>query len=127
MIPFTNFATPPWWGPVSLTISMVYMVYVVFWTVNLYAVSGTRQAYLSSSIMRTLCLPLFAAYVFSIPVDTASGNGFGVFFDLLIGYILHRDWKKLKDTDDWWTGRGTRLKKRLQSMFTAPAAAGVGA
>jgi hypothetical protein len=119
----------PLWDAISWAAIVVYIAYCVALLVNTRAVTGSRQSYLSSTMMRTLCLPLFGAFVFSTAIDALAGNLVSVLFDVWISSIMHRDWQRMKDNDDWWAGKGTKLKGKLRSMFTShsPAAAGAGA
>jgi hypothetical protein len=124
-----RFGDTPLWDGISWAVLAAYVSYAIALTVNTRAVSGSRQSYLSSTIMRTLCLPLFGAFVFSAAIDALAGNLVSVLFDVWISSNMHRDWQRIKDNDDWWTGKGTKLKKKLRSMFTSTStvAAGAGA
>lgn len=119
----------PLWDAISWAVLVAYMSYCVALIVNTRAVAGSRQSYVSSTFMRTLCLPLFGAFVFSTAIDALAGNLVSVLFDVWISSNMHRDWQRIKDNDDWWTGKGTKLKKKLRSMFTSTStvAAGAGA
>ena len=82
-----------------------------------------------ATTVKTLLWPLFGAYVFSVVMDLFTQEWFGALIDAWICSIFIRDWEKIKDSDDWWKGKGTKLKKKLRSMFTAssPATAGAAA
>lgn len=112
-----------------LAVSFAYVVQVVASLVYDRAVPGSRNSYVSSTVMRTLCLPLFGAYVFQAGLDIITSDWFWLILHAFICYTLHWDWNRLKDSDDWWKGKGTKLKKKLRSMFStiSPAAAGAGA
>ncbi len=125
------FGDTPLRAGLNSAIGIVYVFYAVTILVNRRTVSGTHRAYRSATIIKTLIWPLFAAYAFSFVMDPFTQEWIGAFFDAWIGSILLRDWEKYKDTDDWWRGRGAKLKKKLRSMFRAPASvlasAGAGA
>lgn len=126
---WSQFGASPLWSGIGLAITVTYLAYIAAYILQYRAVRGSRNAYLGSTIMRTLCLPLFGAFVLSVAIDAATGNWIGMAIDVWISYGLHRGWNEMKDNDDWWTGKGTKLKKKLRSFFTAssPAAAGAGA
>lgn len=122
-----RFGGSPLWDAITWAVLMVYVAYAIALIVNTLAVTGSRQSYQSSTIMRTLCLPLFGAYVFSTAIDAIAGNVPSLLFDVWISYTMHRDWKRFSDSDDWWTGKGTKLKKKLRSMLTSPSPTTAGA
>jgi hypothetical protein len=126
---WTHFSETPLWTGVRFAIAVVYTVYFISVLINRRAVTGTYRAYRSATIIKTLLWPLFAGYVFCTVMNLFTHNWVGAFIDAWICSILLRDWEEYKDRDDWWKGKGTKLKKKLRSMFTAssPAAAGAGA
>lgn len=117
----------PFLTGILLAVSFAYVVHVAATVVYDRAVRGSRNSYVSSTVMRTLCLPLFGAYVFQAGLNVVTADWFWLIIHAFICYALHRDWRRLKDSDDWWKGKGTKLKKKLRSMITSgsPMAAGV--
>lgn len=95
---------------------------------NVRAVKGTHRAYQSATVIKTLLWPLFSGYVFCTVMNLFTQQWIVAVLDVWICWILLRDWERFKDSDDWWKGKGTRLKEKLRSMFTAssPALAGAG-
>lgn len=124
---WTHFGSSPLWAGIGLAITGVYLGYIIAYFIYYRAVPGSRNSYLSSTVMRALCLPLFGGFVLSVAIDAFTGNWIGLFIDIWISHGLHRDWQRIKDNDDWWTGKGTKLKKKLRSFFTASAPAAAGA
>lgn len=84
------------------------------------AVKGTVRSYRAGTILRTLCLPLFGWFVFRTAVDIFTADWM-LLIHAWLAYTLLRDWETYKDNDDWWKGKGTKLKKKLRSMLTASA------
>ena len=126
---WNRFGDSPLWAGLTWTIVGVFLVYVVFHGIHLHSVRGTKRAYQAASVLKTLCLPLFGAFVFQVAMDVFTSWWIGAIVDTWISYTLLRDWQKIKDSDDWWKGKGTKLKKKLRSLFSArsTAAAGAGA
>ncbi|WP_422759116.1 hypothetical protein [Paenarthrobacter sp. C1] len=126
---WTRFAGTPLKSGLGWAIAMAYFVYVINISINRRAVSGTLRSYRSATIIKTLIWPLFAGYFFFAAIDLLTREWLGAFLDVAVCVILLRDWERYKDSDDWWKGKGTKLKKKLRSMFTAssPAMAGAGA
>ncbi|GAA4033576.1 hypothetical protein GCM10023063_16640 [Arthrobacter methylotrophus] len=126
---WTRFGSSPLWVGISFAITMAMFTYLtakIDWRMS---VEGSHREYMASTIMKTLCLPLFGAFVFDVALDVFTQQWLGVLIDGYLAYTMHRDWQHIKDNDDWWKGRGTKLKKKLRSMFTSssPATAGAGA
>lgn len=126
---WARFADTPLKSGVGWAIALVYVVYAVSISINRRAVSGTHRSYRSATIIKTLIWPLFAGYFFFAAMDLITQEWVGTFIDAWICCALLRDWERYKDSDDWWKGKGKKLKKKLRSMFTAssPAVAGGGA
>lgn len=126
---WVRFAATPLAHGIGWAISMAFLAHIVAVYVHRYAVPGTLRAFQSATFVKTLVWPLFAGYVYNFILDLFTHNWIGALIDAWLCSVLLRDWEDFKDTDDWWKGRGTKLKKKLKSMFTAssPAAAGAGA
>ena len=126
---WTRFGDTPLWTGIGWTITLSFLFYVIMHWIHRNAVAGTRRSYQAATIVKTLLWPLFGAYVFSTVMDLFSHLWVIAFLDAWICSMLVRDWDKIKDSDDWWKGKGTKLKMKLRSVFTSssPAAAGAGA
>jgi hypothetical protein len=126
---WTHFSETPLFLGLKWATGITYLFYVITIVINRRTVPGTYRAYLSATIIKTLLWPVFAGYVFCTAMDLFTHEWIGAFIDAWICSVLVRDWERYKDSDDWWKGKGTKLKKKLRSMFTAPspAAAGAGA
>jgi len=116
---WARFGSSPLWRTLSFAVSALFVPYTVAMFIHRRAVTGTRRAYLASTTVRTLCLPLFAGFVFSMAMDVFTSQWIGALCDGYLSYAMLRDWNRFKNNDDWWTGRGTKLKKKLRSMVTA--------
>jgi hypothetical protein len=124
---WTHFNGTPLCLGLKWAIGLTFLLYVVNVAINRRTVSGTYRAYRSATIIKTLLWPLFAGYLFCTALDLVTQDWFGALIDAWISFVLMRDWEKYEDSDDWWRGKGTKLKKRLRSMFTAPSPAAAGA
>ncbi len=126
---WTHFNGTPLCLGLKWATGITYLFYVVAVVINSRTVSGTYRAYRSATVIKTLLWPVFAGYVFCTVMDLFTHEWIGAFVDAWICSVLLRDWERYKDSDDWWKGRGTKLKRKLRSMFTvsSPVAAGAGA
>lgn len=126
---WVRFAATPLAHGIGWAISFAVLPYFMAGFVHRFAVPGTLKAYQSATIVKTLLWPLFAGYVYCVIMDIFTQNWIGALIDAWMCSVLVRDWDRFKDTDDWWKGKGTKLKKKLKSMFTAssPATSGAGA
>lgn len=117
------------WTLLDGIIGAVLMAYALTSMVNFFSVKGTLKSYRTATVVKTLCLPLFAAYVFQTALDIFTSDWVGALIDAFLCYTLLDDWNKIKDRDDWWKGKGTMLKRKLKSLRGSrfPAATGAGA
>lgn len=120
------FAKSPAWYITSFFAGALWIVYVIAHVIHSRAVKGTVRSFNAATVMKTLCLPLFGAYVFKAAMHLFTGDWFNVLMDLVVCYLLIRDWKKIKGSDDWWKGKGTKLKKKLKSLLTGHSPVSVG-
>lgn len=124
---WSAFESSPAWYLIRLLTSSVLIWYIYnSWRFRL-AVKGTALSYRSGTILRTLCLPLCAAFLFEASVDLLTSSWFAAGLHACLGMMILRDWERYKDNEDWWTGKGTKLKKKLRSMFTVTTLAGASA
>jgi hypothetical protein len=79
---------------------------IMHWTYRS-AVSGTRRSYQAATIVKTLLWPLFGAYVFCVVMDLFTQAWISALIDAWICSILLMDWERIKNSDDWWKGKGT--------------------
>jgi hypothetical protein len=123
---WTRFGTSPVALWITGLIAVVMFVYILAQAARIWSVKGTRGYYQASTVARTLCLPLFGALTFEVAIDLFTGHWVSAVLEAYLAFIMLRDWERMKDNDDWWTGRGEKLKKKLRSMLSAssPAAAG---
>lgn len=123
---WSRFGESPAWGIMSFSASALWIVYVIAQMIHGRAVKGTVRSFKAATVVKTLCLPLFGAYVFKVAMHLFTGDWFSVLIELVVCYLLIRGWKRIKGNDDWWKGKGTRLKRRLASLIggrsPAPAA-----
>jgi hypothetical protein len=124
---WTHFGETPLFHGLSAAVASAYIFYLVTLWTHRRAVTGTHRAYQTATIVKTLLWPVFAGYVFCTVMNLFTQNWLGAFIDAWLCSLLLRDWEQFKDTDDWWKGRGTKLKKRLRSMFTASSTSAAGA
>lgn len=126
---WTDFGTSPLGLGIGWSTGLGFMTYAVANFVHDRTVPGTYRAYRSATIAKTLLWPVFAGYVYCAVIALVTQNWGGAIVSAWICATLARDWERFKDTDDWWKGRGTKLKTKLKSLFTAssPAMAGAGA
>lgn len=122
-----RFGDSPIFAGINHTISGALIIYVVFSYMHTFTVKGTQRSYLAATVIKTLCLPLYGAFIFSLAMDIFSMNIVGGLIDAWMAWTLHRDWQRIKDYDDWWKGRGTKMKKKLRSMFRTRSLATAGA
>lgn len=122
-----HFSETPIWIGLKWAISFGFMSYVAAVLTNRRSVPGTYRAYWSATIIKTLLWPVFAGYLFCTVMDLFTHEWVGAFIDAWVCFTLLREWEKYKDSDDWWKGKGTKLKKKLRSMFTASSTAAAGA
>lgn len=124
---WARFGDSPIWAGINTTIAGALMVYIVFSYIHVFAVKGTHRSYIAATAMKTLCLPLFGAYIFSLAMDIFTVHIISGLIDAWMAWTIHRDWQKIKDHDDWWKGKGTKLKKKVRSLFSARSTAVAGA
>ena len=94
-------------------------------------VSGTRARFAAVSILKVLVLPAVVLLGTQLFINLVTTDWFNVIVDTFLISIFFMIRARIKDEDSWWTGMGTRLKKRLQSLAsglssragTAPAGA----
>lgn len=118
---WTQFSDSPAWTVLKWTIAVGYICYAITVEVNRRSVPGTYRAYRSATVIKTLIWPLFTGYTLSAALNFITGDWFGAVISTLACVILLRDWERFKDSDDWWKGKGTKLKKKLKSLLTGPA------
>ncbi|HEX9089715.1 MAG TPA: hypothetical protein VF867_19645 [Arthrobacter sp.] len=124
---WSRFGSSPLWSALSFAVSALFVPYAVAMFIHHRAVAGTRRSYLVSTLLRGLCLPLFAGFVFSLAMDIFTSHWFSALCDGYLSYAMLRDWNRLKNNDDWWTGRGTKLKRKLRSLVAGPSPVSAGA
>jgi pheromone shutdown protein TraB len=120
---WTRFGETTLWTGIGWAITLSFFFYIVMHWVYRNAVSGTRRSYQSVTIVKTLLWPLFGAYVFSVDMDLFTQEWISALIDAWICSIFLRDWERIKDKDDWWKGKGTKLKRKLKSLFTSTSPA----
>lgn len=118
---WTQFSDSPLWTVLKWTIASTYIAYAITVDVHRRCAPGTYRAYQSATVIRMLLWPLFAGYTFSAALNVFTADWFGTVICVLVCAILLRDWQRFKDSDDWWKGKGTKLKKKLKSLVTGPA------
>lgn len=86
----------------------------------MFAVRGTRRRYLAATIVRTLLLPAVVLTGLRAIIDFAAGDWFSAVLNTLVSVSFLRDWGRTKDEDNWWSGRGTKIRKAITSSLVRP-------
>lgn len=86
----------------------------------MFAVRGTRRRYRAATIVRTLLLPAVVLTGLRAIIDYSAGNWFSAVLNTLMSISFLKDWGK-EDEDNWWSGRGTKIKKTIASLLTRSA------
>lgn len=111
---------------IAVTLTALAMAYACITAsfVQSSAARGSRPRFLAVSVQRTLAIPAMMLIVPKGIGNAASGNWLTAFFDVILFVTFIIMWRRLRNEDDWWTGRGTRLKKRLNSLASGLSSRG---
>jgi hypothetical protein len=85
------------------------------------AVVGSRQRYVALSLRRVASWAVSLAFIAEGLISLAIGDGAYAVWYLVFGIGgLYLEIRMHKDDDDWFNGRGTKIKKGIRRMLTAP-------
>jgi hypothetical protein len=107
--------------------NFVVLACIIAESVMKYSVSGTRLRYKAATAFHTLFVPSILCISVSTLIDAASGQWVGVALGVAFIVALIIAWHRCKDDDSWWKGKGTKLKKKVRSLFATRSTAVVGA
>lgn len=91
-----------------------------------YSIKGSYNRYRWATVQRTVKYPsaiglgIYMLYAIA-QISTGERLGWYIFIlilDIWLAYCWHRDYKSLEDDDDFWTGKGKKLKSWLKSQFS---------
>jgi hypothetical protein len=85
------------------------------------AVAGTRQRYVALSLRRVTSWAVNLAFIAEGLIAVSSNQTANAAWYLLFGIGgLYLEVRMHKNDDDWFNGRGTKIKKGIRRMLTAP-------
>ena len=83
----------------------------------------SRSRYLSATVLRTLIIPMTVMSTVKLIVSYSVGEWYSVASCALILISMPFYFRNAGDDDNWWTGRGTKIRKALKAAFAPPSAA----
>lgn len=101
---------------ITLAMLLSYLVYFMLMFTYRMSVRGTRRSYMTASMLNALGPSLTAAYLFAAAVNIAAGMPVVSVLDALIAFFVLRYWLTIKDENNWWKGRGTKIRRRIRSL-----------
>lgn len=85
------------------------------------AVAGSRQRYVALSLRRVASWAVNLAFISQGLIAVSSNQTANALWFLLFGVGgLFLEVRMHKNDDDWFNGRGTKIKRTLRRMLTAP-------
>ena len=86
------------------------------------SVRGSRIRYHAASLLRTATIPATVLITAEAAVSAAAGDWMNAILNLLLLVLMPVYFRIARDDDNWWTGRGTKIRKALKAAFSKPAA-----
>lgn len=86
----------------------------------MFAVRGTSRRYRAATLVRTLLLPAVVLTGLCAIISYAGGNWFSAALNTFMSISFLKDWGKMTDEDNWWSGRGTKIRKAIASFLVRP-------
>jgi hypothetical protein len=87
------------------------------------AVAGSRQRYVALSLRRVTSWAISLAFITEGLIDLLTNQTAYALWYLIFGAGgLYLEIRLHKNDDDWFNGRGTKIKKGIRSILTAPRA-----
>lgn len=124
---WAQFRESPLWTGITWAMVLSYLVYFTLMVTYRMSVRGTRRSYMTASMLNALGLSLAAAYLFAAAINIAGAKLFTGTFNAVIAYFILRYWLTIKDEDNWWKGRGTKIRRWIRGLSagtrTVPAGA----
>jgi len=85
------------------------------------AVVGSRQRYVALSLRRVASWGVSLSFIVEGLLALATGQGAYAVWYLVFGLGgLYLEIRMHKNDDDWFNGRGTKIKKGIRKLLTAP-------
>ncbi|MGK3708759.1 hypothetical protein [Arthrobacter sp. IK3] len=116
-----GFASDPVGIAVTAAALILTVTCIAFGFVHTFSVRGTRRRYVAQSVQRTLIIP--ACVLLGVKAVGYAAGGFwvGVVLDVFLIISFLRDWSRIRNDDDWWTGRWNKLKNAFRTRASVPA------
>ncbi len=85
------------------------------------AVAGSRQRYVALSLRRIASWAVNVAFIAEGLLAVASNQAGNALLYLVVGICgMWLEIRMHKNDDDWFNGRGTKIKRGIRRMLTAP-------
>lgn len=115
--------TAPWYVIMDLLQTVLMFPTLIAYFGTTAFVKRSRARYWASTALRTLIIPMTVLSTVKLIVSYAVEEWFSVASCALILFSMPFYFRNAdNDEDDWWTGRGTKIRKALKTAFAPPAA-----
>jgi hypothetical protein len=85
------------------------------------AVVGSRQRYVALSLRRIASWLVNFAFIGEGLIELQAGQQVFALWDILFGMLcIYLELRTHRNDDDWFNGRGTKIKRGIRRMLTAP-------
>jgi hypothetical protein len=84
-------------------------------------VAGSRQRYVALSFRRVTSWLINVLFVVEGLIELASNQQTLAIWNIALGgFCIYIELRSHKNDDDWFTGRGAKIKRGIRRMLTAP-------